>query len=81
MKKYYVTYKTTTATPTGIGIPTFHKVSRAIECPDEDAMMNCARDLYFYDGIDYLRINRCGKVKKGVVVHSYENYLNGHFGL
>lgn len=80
-KKFYVTYRTTTVTPSPIGAPQFIEVPRAIECPDEHSMMECARDIYSYDGIDNLRINKCGRLAKGTTVHSYEDYLAGKFGL
>lgn len=79
MKQYYVTYKTAVAAISPIGIPVLHKVSRAIECPSEEAMMECARDLYSYDGIGCLYLNRCRRIKKGTEVISYEQYLDGKF--
>jgi hypothetical protein len=80
-KKFYVTYRTTALAPTPIGVPKRIEIHRAIECPDEHSMMECARDIYSYDGIDNLRINRCGRIAKGTTVHSYEDYRAGKFGL
>ena len=62
------------AEPSANGFVDFVTESRAIECPDEESMKECARDLYSYDGIDYLYLNRCGKLRKGTRVISYADY-------
>ena len=83
MAKLYVTYKTAHVvfdTECGAcSLPKFVKTSHAISCPDKESLLECARDLYGYDGINYLKLNYCGRLQKGTVVHSWEDYQRGNF--
>lgn len=40
----------------------------AIECPSMDKTLEVASDIYSLDGISYLKINKCGRLRKGVVI-------------
>jgi len=81
MKHFYVTFKTAVVVPSSIGFPQvevrFDTERIAIDCPDEESMIDCAKDIYSYDGISNLRLNRCGKLRKGVRIISYDDYKSG----
>lgn len=74
MKTIYVTFqiKPTEFISLLLGLKTEHY---AIKCDNEEQALEAASDIYSFDGITYLRINRCGKLRhKDTKIIQYENY-------
>ena len=48
----------------------------AVECLTSEKAKEVVLDLNACDGINYIKINKCGKLRKGTrVIKHYENYL------
>ena len=52
-----------------------HKPTKyyAVKCKDIEEAMAVASDIYSYDGISYLRINKCGKIRKDATIMNPNN--------
>ena len=69
VKKYfkaYVTFQFRPATiPAMMGVKT---KKYAIRCESEEEVRYTLADINSYDGVSYLRVNRCGKLPKGTKI-------------
>ena len=45
----------------------------AVKCENMEEARNVASDIYSYDGISYLRINKCGKIRKDATIMNANN--------
>ncbi len=71
MKKIYVTCQVKPAKV--LGLPTKHY---AIECETLSQVQQAIADIYSYDGVTYIDVNKCGRLKKGTIVLPYNSEGN-----
>lgn len=71
-KKFYVTYK-------WMLIGGYYSGPYAIECPSYEDMRDCACDIYSICGIHYVNLNQCGRLPKGTIIISWNDYKNDKY--
>lgn len=45
----------------------------AIKCENMEQALKRMRDVYSYEGISYLRLNKCGRLKKRTTILTWQN--------
>ena len=77
----YVTWRSAILTPTAIGIPQKRYVRKAIQCPDQKAMMSCYFDIMSYAAAKYVRTLTRTKPRKDIKLYTWKQYNEKEYSL